>query len=290
MCIGLRGALAQLKSPNADSDGMLPGQADPSAQIRRLFSEYQTKPQPRDRSLGLAIAVPAGAALVWVLHHSERFRYLQQMTVGMILHELGHAVASWLGGILAIPLPLLTLSGGGRSSFGFALGVSLVAFMFWKGWRAGQPAWMVFASIATVAMVLIARFSDDERSDLIAASGIGGEFVLGALFIAGAFYRLSSKASWNTQRYVLLTFGLLVLVPAWLRWVDIGRGLAPLPLGSAIGGEDVGDMNTLLDVGYSDRTIIDGYLDVGRWCLVFVVANWVVLVGRVLRVRQDETS
>jgi hypothetical protein len=221
------------------------------------------------------IALPLSALVISIISRNEWFRLIQRSSVGMALHELGHAITAWFHGVLAMPLPLVTVMGQSRSELGYAIPMAFVALLAWRAWRTRLPVWLILALTVATGTAACTFVSERTRHLLIAASGVGGEFVLGTLLVTVALYKLSDKPSWNSGRLVLLTTGMLSLVPAWSRWNDVSRGLEPFPIGSAIGGENVGDMNELLAAGYSQPQLIAHYLQLGRWCLLFVVVNWV---------------
>jgi hypothetical protein len=227
------------------------------------------------RPLAPLIALPLSALVISIMSQNQWFRLIQRSSVGMAVHELGHAITAWFHGVLAMPLPLVTVMGQSRSELGYAIPIAFVAVLTWRAWRTRLPSWLILALTVATGTAACYFVSERTRHLLIAASGLGGEFVLGAVFVVLSLCKLSDKPSWNSGRLVLLTTGMLSLVPAWSRWNAVKRGLEPFPIGSAIGGEDVGDMNELLAAGYSQPQLISHYLQLGRWCVLFVVVNWV---------------
>ncbi|MBS2023529.1 MAG: hypothetical protein JST92_14080, partial [Deltaproteobacteria bacterium] len=77
-------------------------------------------------------AVPGALAIALVFSFLPPVRFLFEASVCMELHELGHALASWLGGVFAIPLPMITLSfSSARSILVF---LPLVLLFLWLRW------------------------------------------------------------------------------------------------------------------------------------------------------------
>lgn len=236
------------------------------------------EPLPDDietRPLTLVLALPVVALLVWVLDAVGLIRFLLDSTLRMAYHEGGHAVASWLTGRLAIPLPFLTYSADDSSMTGYALTVAALAMMGFLGLRRRLPFWIALAALG--ACVLLAKgllATRPEQWAWIAWSGIGGEFALGALCVIAFFHRLYHRPSWDVMRYVVLLAGLAAFLPAWRQWRAIAAGQEQFPLGSLLMGASDGDMNRLLATGLSQMQIVESYLQFARLCAAAIVAFW----------------
>ena len=264
--------------------------------IARLKATYgadheSDEPLPDDietRPLTLVLALPVAALLVWVLDAVGLIRFLLDSTLRMAYHEGGHAVASWLTGRLAIPLPFLTYSADNSSVTGYVLTVAALAMMGFLGLRRRLPFWITLAGLG--ACVLLAKgmlASRPEQWAWIAWSGIGGEFALGTLCVIAFFQRLYHRPSWDVMRYVVLLAGLAAFLPAWRQWRAIAAGQEPFPLGSLLMGASDGDMNRLLATGLSQMQIVESYLQFARLCAAAIVAFWLWTAWRAWMAQGD---
>jgi Zn-finger nucleic acid-binding protein len=217
------------------------------------------------------LAVPIAAAIVWLLCKVGIFAFLQDVLLGMPAHELGHAVAQWLMGRFAVPIPFVTIPISDTNIFAFLLTLLILVFSVWKGYQQRLFFWVLIGVIGLYLMLAKGLFSDDsERAIWASYSGIGGEFVLGTLGVIAYFYTINHKPSWNYTRYAVLFFGMLIFLPAWFNWVNIAAGSEPFPLGSLLFGKEEGDMNSLLEHGMTIETVTESYLALGRWCFAMI--------------------
>jgi hypothetical protein len=221
------------------------------------------------------LAVPAVAVLIWILDGFEWLRFALQSTLSMAFHEAGHAIAAWLTGRLALPLPFLTLSSEEPGPLAFLLSAGVLGAMLWIGIRRGLPFWIGVAALGGWLLIFKGLVADIAQQQLwISAAGVGGEFVLGTLCIVAFFHRLHRRPRWAITRYVALLTGMVVLVPSWLRWRRIDAGDEPFPLGSLIFEDSDGDMNRLLAAGLRPQEIVESYLGLGQLCIAAIFGCW----------------
>lgn len=236
------------------------------------------EPLPDDietRPLSLAIALPVAALLVWVLDSIGIVRFLLDSTLRMGFHEAGHAVASWLTGRLAMPLPFLTFTADDSSLLGYGLTLGLIAAMVLLGLRRRLPFWIALGALGLC--LLIAKglaASAAEQSTWITWSGVGGEFALGTVCILAFFFRLYHRPSWDLMRYVVLLAGLVALLPSWRQWRGVAAGEEPFPLGALLLGPEDGDMNRLLAEGWTPAQVIESYLHFAQLCAALILGLW----------------
>jgi Zn-finger nucleic acid-binding protein len=245
--------------------------------IARLHSA-QDRERPRWTS---TLAVPAVAVLIWILDGSEGLRFVLQSTLSMAFHEAGHAIAAWLTGRLALPLPFLTLSSEDPGPLAFLFSAGALGTMMWIGMRRGLPFWIGVAALGGWLLISKGLVADIAQQRLwISAAGVGGEFVLGTLCIVAFFHRLHRRPQWAITRYVALLVGMAVFVPSWLRWRRVAAGDEPFPLGSLIFGDSDGDMNRLLAAGLQPQEIVESYLGLGQLCTAAIFGCWLWMAWR----------
>jgi hypothetical protein len=217
------------------------------------------------------LALPIAAIIVWLLSKVGLFVFLQDVLLGMPAHELGHAIALWLTGKFAVPIPFLTIPISNTNILAYLLSLSILLFLIWKGYQQRLFFWGFVGAMGLYLMLVKGVVSTDaERSLWVAYSGVGGEFVLGTLGAIAFFYTINRKPNWNLIRYVIMFIGMFIYLPAWLNWQDIAAGIEPFPLGSLLYGKEEGDMNTLIELGMTTETIIDSYLALGRGCFLLI--------------------
>jgi hypothetical protein len=220
------------------------------------------------------LAVPIVAIIVWLLSKVGLFVFLQDVLLGMPAHELGHAIALWLIGKFAVPIPFLTIPISDTNLWAFLLSLSLILFLIWKGYQQRLFFWGFIGAIGLYFMLVKGIFNTDAgRSMWVSYSGVGGEFVLGTLGVIAFFYTINRKPNWNLMRYAVLFFGMFICLPAWLSWLDIAAGIEPFPLGSLLYGKEEGDMNMLIELGMTTETIVDSYLALGRGCFAVIAVH-----------------
>lgn len=269
------GILARLKATyGADHDPDAP-----------LPDDIETRP------LSLAIALPAAALLVWLLDAVGLVRFLLDSTLRMGFHEGGHAVASWLTGRLAVPLPFLTFTADDSSLLGYGLTLALVATMVVRGLRRRLPFWVALGALGLCLLVAKGlAASGAEQATWITWSGVGGEFALGTLCIAAFFFRLYHRPSWDLMRYVVLLAGLASFLPAWRQWRGVAAGDEPFPLGALLLGPEDGDMNRLLAAGWSQAEVIDSYLHFAQVCAAVVLGLWLWMAWRAWAMQRGQSE
>jgi hypothetical protein len=238
-----------------------------------------------------AAAIPVCALAVWLICLTQIGKLVQFATVGMWLHELGHAVAAWLSGSFAIPLLFFTFTTGKQTIFVVLAVIAAAFLMLWKGWRQRLPFWLILGGISLCMLFAKAVLLDDaQRAIWISYSGIGGELVLGTLCIVSFFYTVYRRPSWKLMRYAALFLGMAVFLPEWLNWIAISAGTEPFPLGSLIHGSEEGDMNRLLASGLTQADIIESYLSLAHYCLFIIIAHWAWLVVRTIKILKQESQ
>jgi hypothetical protein len=121
--------------------------------------------------LNVAVGIPGAIALNFLCCG------LLGWGMGAPAHEFGHAIAAWLMGYPAIPLPVVTYWGP-RSVVAFLMAWGLVATLVWH-WRPRRDA-LIALGVVTVALWGVALHRTHEMFMLWA--GHGGEVSFAAVF------------------------------------------------------------------------------------------------------------
>ncbi|NER82360.1 MAG: hypothetical protein F6K42_22910, partial [Leptolyngbya sp. SIO1D8] len=193
-------------------------------------------------------------------------------------HEFGHATVAWLSGRRAIPLPLgWTNFDPNRSILVYLLILSLFGLLFWMGRREKKRWPMVLAVVCALLQFLMTWLNSVETFDvLFSFGGIGGEFYLCAFLMVSFFFSLPDYFRWDFYRFpVVIGAAFTFWDNVWF-WRQIDRGQASIPWGSLWGGanDSGGDMNRLVQYGWSSQQIIDTYNFLGGCCLIAVLGTY----------------
>lgn len=196
------------------------------------------------------------------------------------VHEFGHATVAWFSGRRAIPLPFgWTSFSLERSTFVYCGILILLGLLFWAGWREKKRSTMIFAAICAVFQFRMTWLqSEDDFLMWSAFGGIGGEFYLSALMIAGFYFQLPNYWRWDFWRYPCIVIGANTFWASFSRWQHIRKGTASIPWGSLLfgDGDAGGDMNQLSQVyNWSDQKIINTYNALGNVCLIALVSLYI---------------
>ncbi len=221
-----------------------------------------------DTTKARAWGVPIALGIACVLGLATPGQFLLRVLFGMWLHELGHAVASWICGVFAAPLPWLTLGGEARSPFFIVLlfgGLGAFAYR-----SAAHRRWLLIpAGILVVGLLVPFR----HVSTFITFFGDGGAMVFGALFLAGAMLLPDgARLSRGGLRWGYLVIGAGAFTDAFFTWVRSWRDVAELPFGRS-DASGLSDASKLVDVaGWSETGLIRSYLGLGVLCLAVLGA------------------
>jgi hypothetical protein len=213
-------------------------------------------PLPRGLSLEFEYDTPLvnGATLPIALGFGLVVRVLGlgtlvDLTAGMWMHELGHTVVAWLSGILAIPLPFLTVAPSEDRSV-IVIGLVLAAWVALghRGIRR-RSAGLVAGALGLAALQVLLTFvmSPGRANQWIIFAGLGGEVALSAVLMLAFYVRLPWR--WDFWRYPVLFVCATAYVNAFVRWVGVVGGSVPMPRGSMVGEDSDGDVERLERTG-----------------------------------------
>jgi len=206
-------------------------------------------------------------------------RFVLHVFFGMWLHEAGHALASWLCGIVAVPLPWMTMSVGGRSKLvGLALlvGLAVLGRRFVRQRRFGGLALCAGAGLAVLVLTFAVSF--ETARAFVTFWGDAGAMALGVLLLGCFFARRGSALHRGAVRWGLLTIGAAAYVDALATWLLAWRDRAAIPFGR-IEGVGLSDPSRLVDQhGWTTRELVTRYLLVAALCFLAFTAVWVQAV------------
>ncbi|NJN22816.1 MAG: hypothetical protein HC812_18625 [Leptolyngbya sp. RL_3_1] len=194
-------------------------------------------------------------------------------------HEFGHATVAWLAGRKAIPLPIGWTAVEPERSLLVYLGLLvLLGLLYWSGRREQQRWPMILAvMLGLLQFGMTWLMPPDTFEMLLNFGGIGGEFYLCTLLMVSFYFPLPAYWRWDFYRYpVALGAAFTFWGQLWL-WQQIARGQATIPWGSLWGGPEHGDMNALVNYGWSPQRIIETYNTLGTLCLVTLLAIYIYM-------------
>lgn len=233
-----------------------------------------------------AWALPVAVVISWIVHSVWTLRMLGHFTSSIPLHELGHAVMAWIGGIPAIPVGFFIPTAGQTLSFenrNFLVSLPFWGILSFIGYRAWlEKLWFVGTLSILTIFISIYFTAIEPLSGLktwMVFSGCAGEFILGATLILAFHNPLFSLLRWDFFRYPFLLMGTYSYLNAFLMWNRIQRKIEAIPYGTGIsvdGAKDInGDMNRLIASGWTEADITSRYVTVGKICLSVIVIQYV---------------
>ncbi len=213
-------------------------------------------------------AVPLALAAMGLLGLTSSGAFLLRVFFGMWLHELGHALAAWFCGVLALPLPWLTWSGDARSPLFILLLLGGLAAL---GHRWRKEVWL---AIPLVLLGVVIPFR--HATTFITFFGDGGALVLGtALMLAAMLLPDDMALTRGGLRWGYLVIGAGAVMDVFHTWFAAWRDVAELPLGRTE-SSGLSDASRLIDLsGWSEPNLVRSYLGLFALCLA-VLAGFAV--------------
>jgi len=245
--------------------------ADPAAAAAAEEARASAAPLTARQAVALPAAVFAASFLLAALPLT---RFFVQAGLSMQVHELGHALASWFGGRLALPVPLITLTFDRARSW--PLVVVLAAGLGALAWRAWEEDCRALAALCAAALPLQAGLtffaSPDALDFWISFGGLGGECYVAALLVILYFVRWPRFARWPAYRVLALFVGASTLAASLLRWRAAAADFTNVPWGSVFGGD--GDVEAMLAAGWTINRLVAVYLRLSWACVGACAAAW----------------
>ena len=207
---------------------------------------------------------------------------------GMPMHEVGHALGYWISGILAIPVPLMTVPLHSETYFISMIIVGAAIYLLYRFARKNNSAFFKFLSgLFAALLILFSLILSSKTCEMVMLyGGLGGEIYLSLLMILIACQELPRYSSWSVKRLIFLGWGSLIFSGTILKWFKIRSGHEKLPMGGAIdpdawfGGESNGDLDRLIrEFGWTEDFVVKVYSITCVSCIMILVLyyTWMVL-------------
>ncbi|GAP98098.1 hypothetical protein NIES2104_46510 [Leptolyngbya sp. NIES-2104] len=230
-----------------------------------------------------------------VLFQSLGFTRILLLPLQIWVHEVGHAVVAWFSGRRAIPLPFgWTNVALERSLFVYFGILFLLGLSFRAGWKEKKRSTIIFAIVCAILQFVMTWIQSADHFEMwLSFGGIGGEFYLSALMIAGFYFQLPNYWRWDFWRYPFIVVGANTFWAAFSRWQQIKKGTESIPWGSLLfgNGDAGGDMNQLSQVyDWSDQRIIATYNTLGNVCFILLLSLYIFFVVKHRRWILDRIS
>jgi hypothetical protein len=225
-------------------------------------------------------ALPAAFGLA-LLVHLMGLGVTVFMTVGMWTHELGHAIAAWFTGILAIPLPFVTIAASDdRRWFVILLVAAAWVGLGAHGFRTKNRALVVFAvALAMLQIWMTGIISVGRATQWILFAGMGGEILLSTIGILAFYQRFPYR--WDFWRYLVLSTAAVAYVHSLLRWIGVALGIKEMPRGAASGDNAEGDVERLVRTNeFTIPALARTYLVVSLVCGAIMVLAYLYYLRR----------
>ena len=233
----------------------------------------------------LLLALPCALLLSYAVSLSELGR-LVLYPVQLQFHELGHALFAWLSSRSALPLPFgFTFWRIEQSRFTGACMLFLLGVLAYRGYLERRKFALALSGALLVAFVVLSLVvSPDTSLMLMLVGGIAGEFILSCMVLVAFFFPLPDRLRWDFFRFVLLLPAAGTWVASARLWLDVSRGLRPLPMGSILGttGDGSGDLDRLIaQHGFTPASITHLYLSLAGLTatILALTYGWFALRG-----------
>jgi hypothetical protein len=256
----------------------------PQAQnaLRGHAQESRTRVLPEIRHSFLAVPLALLIAFIFAASGNLLTWYFFSIPT----HELGHAIARFLSGGIAIPFGAIIPMAGftvflsqGRS----ALVCGSLLFGLWFLFRLGRRERLIFfpllCAVFALGAIYLTFLAPENVSMMIAIyGGQAGEFILGTLLVILFFYEMPKKLHWDVFRYIALVLGSNAFAYAFLLWMKIKFGNADLPMGSFLGeGTGKGDLDRLFgEFGWTPKELTNHFVKLGVICLLVIGGHLIV--------------
>lgn len=227
---------------------------------------------------------PLAALFAWLISGSEGAMTFM-LPAQIFIHELGHAIPSWLSSRRALPLPCgVTFWEEEQSLFvGFGM-VFLLGVLIVHAFRERRPFGI---ALGAGALVLLAFFSlaisNDRSFEWTILGGVAGEFWVSTLLIVSFFFRMPDRLRWDFFRMVLIFPAFTTWVAATRLWFGIAVGSERMPTGSIFGGshDEGGDLNRLMnEYGWAADELTRFYTGLAVLTGVLILAVYVAVGSR----------
>jgi hypothetical protein len=222
-----------------------------------------------------SVLIPAAAFSISFIFVSTSFgRFFTGAGLSMQVHELGHALVAWLGGRIAVPIPMVTLTFSRDRSWLMASAVTGgLCFLAWRAWEEDCRAFVAVCGAALLLQAKLTLFTTADALDFwVAFGGLGGECYVAALLAVLYFVRWPKFTRWPVYRTLFLFVGACVLWNSLHRWREASVDYEKVPFGSFFGGD--GDVEAMLSHGWTVNTLVAVYLRLAWACVAACGLTW----------------
>jgi hypothetical protein len=225
------------------------------------------------------------AALFALLITSSQGAMTLMLPAQIFIHELGHAIPSWLSSRRALPLPCGVTFWEEEQSLFVGLGmVFLLGVLGVHSYRERRPFGIALAALFLLLLGFFSLgISNDRSFEWTILGGVAGEFWVSTLMIVSFYFRMPDRLRWDFFRMVLILPAFATWVAATRLWVGIAFGRAQLPTGTIFGGshDGGGDLNRLMtEYGWTKEGLTSFYTGLGVLTGALIVAVYVGVGSR----------
>jgi len=229
--------------------------------------------------------LPSVFAAIWCLDSLQLLGFAFGV-LGMILHELGHALTAWFCGISAMPSLWVTRFAETRSPFFLGMMTFGLTGLVFRGVLTRSPrvrnVGLVGLTLQFIGTVLL---TTDKAWPLIHFGGDGGSLVLGALLMTSLYAPRESSLRRGYSYWGLMVIGAASFVSTFREWWAARTDFERIPFGD-IEGVGLSDASKLVDQhGWSELDLIHRYNWLGLACLaalalVYALGLWKIRATR----------
>jgi hypothetical protein len=223
--------------------------------------------------------LPLAAAAAFLIARTDGFLtsfFFWHFQTGF--HELGHTLAGWMGGQIAIPTYGFTLTFGHSGAFFFCF-IATISFGIWKT-REHEYFYLmtVLCLMGISAMILGTVSTTAFRQMIFVIGGYLGEALLSTFLICGFYYKFPERLRWDFFRYPIVLIAFVVLFKSHNLWSLAQKSTGHLPMGGSILSEsDQSDTEKLLDSGYWTGKTLPNFLVKAHQICFFLIAGHYIL-------------
>lgn len=221
-----------------------------------------------------AFGVPLALLGAWLFSALPFGAFVERTFLGMWLHELGHAAASWFTGYSAVPLPWFTVWSDERSALVTVVLVGVLAAGAVAFARAERPVPAAWCG-AGVVLALLGRLAVPAyiAEQWQVFGGEAGAMLFGALFVTSFFARRTSQLVRGAVRWGLLVWGAAAWADATRLWVEVRKDYARMPFGLEDG--HASDATQLVDTfHWREDVLINRHLLMAKLTFALMAVAW----------------
>jgi hypothetical protein len=199
--------------------------------------------------------------------------FLQRTFLGMPVHELGHAVASWLTGYVAIPTLWKAVTFETRIVPMLFVMLGAAGWIAWKGRRDGSMLVMGLGiALAVLQLWWTLLLSENTAKMIIVFAGDAGGMVLGTALMMTFFFGKETKLYKGSLRWGFVAIGAAAFVDMFSVWVASRRDFGRIPFGEMEGVGHSDAVRLVDDFHWNVDQLVNRHLAVGVACLLALAA------------------